>query len=101
MPGQEAPCRVAVGGESEVSHVVQDEEILPVPGERLHERGHPEVVLRSPIDVPGRRMHPVWLEESDEAHRRTACIAVRPSLCRPGLHQVQQWQGDQSPGRTS
>ena len=101
VTGEKTTGGVAVGREAEVPHVVEDEQVVPMPGKRLHERGHPEVMLSASVDIPRGRMHPVRLEEGHKANRGFFLPGASRALCRPGLHEVQPWQGNQRPGRPS
>ncbi len=88
MTGEEAAGGVGVRREAEVAHVVEDQQVLLVMREGLHQGRHAEVEFRAAVDVPGGRVHAVGLEQRHEPHRRLPAIC---RLCR-GLHQVEPRQ---------
>ena len=93
-----------MGGKAEVSQVVENEEVVLVLREGLHQRRHPEIEFGASIDVPGRRMDAIGLEESHEPQRRFARSRI-PGRGRSGLgrsfHQVEEGEGHHGSGGAS
>jgi len=63
MAAEKASRRIGVGGETEISHVIEDEQVVLVLGERCHQGRHAEVIFSAAVDVLGRRVNAVRLEE--------------------------------------
>lgn len=99
MARKEATCGVGVGRESEVAHIVEYEQVIPVLGERGHEWRHAKIEFRASIYIPGWRVDPVGLEKGHEPERGGICGAPRRTLPDQGcrLHEIQERQRKQGP----
>jgi len=87
---------VGVGGEAEVAEVVENQQVLLVMREGLHQRRGAEVVFGAAIDVPRRRVDAVRFEQGHEADRWFD-LAGQALGVGAAFHQIEEGQGQHGP----